>query len=219
MEYMSFQGYEDSEFQTKVGAPYTVMINPASMKRDQYITYSTIQSEGSPIPELKYQNTPSYSLSFEITIDCTGVVDPKKTDLLKELKALEKIVYNYNGKIHRPNFVQLLWGKNKAFNSVLSTMDTTYTLFKPDGSPLRAKVSFKFNQYVSEKMMSKIMAKQSPDLTHQVTVIEGDTLPALCNKKWQDPKFYIQVARFNNLNKFRKLEGGQKLIFPPIKQS
>ncbi len=215
---MSFQAYSDKEFQSKEGAPYTVMINPANMKRNQFITYSSIQSKGSPIPELKYRNTPSYSLSFEIVIDCTGVVDPKKTDLLKELKTLEKIVYNYNGKIHKPNFVQLLWGKNKAFNSVLKKMDTTYTLFKPDGTPLRAKISFNFSQYVSKEKMAKIMGKQSPDLTHQVTVVEGDTLPSLSNKKWQDSKYYIQVARFNDLNKFRKLKGGTKLIFPPIIQ-
>ena len=27
---------------------------------------------------------------------------------------------------------------------------------------------------------------------------------------------YIQVAKFNNLNKFRNLSGGSQLIFPPI---
>lgn len=218
MEYMSFQAYSDSEFQSKQGDPYTVMINPASIKRNQVIKYSEIQSEGSPIPELKYKNTPSYSVSFDITIDCTGVVNSSRTDLMKEMKTIEKIVYNYNGKIHRPNFVQLLWGKNKAFNCVLSKLDTNYSLFKPDGTPLRVKLSFTFNQYVSEKMMNKIMAKQSPDLTHQVAVVEGDTLPALCNEKWRNSNFYIQVAKFNNLNKFRKLKSGQKLIFPPIKQ-
>jgi len=219
MKYMSFQAFSDEDYQSKVGSPYTVMINPASMKRNQIIEYDSIQSEGSPIPELKYKNTPSYTWSFEIVIDCTGVVDPKKTDLLKEMKTLEKLVYNYNGNIHRPNFVQLLWGENKPFNSVLKKMDTTYTLFKPDGTPLRAKVAFTFSQFVSQKMMNKIMGKKSPDLTHQVTVIEGDTIHSLCERIWQDPKYYVHVARFNNLNKFRKLRGGDQLVFPPIIQA
>ena len=58
-----------------------------------------------------------------------------------EIKKIERIVYTYNGDIHRPNYVQVQWGKNINFNSVLKSFDTTYTLFRPDGTPLRAKIS------------------------------------------------------------------------------
>ena len=67
------------------------------------------------------------------------------------------------------------------------------------------------------------MAKQdgatSPDLTHLVTVTEGVNLPQLCLKVWNDSSYYVQVAKFNDLNKFRNLKGISKLIFPPIVQA
>ena len=48
-------------------------------------------------------------------------------------------------------------------------------------------------------------------------VVDGDTLPLLCNKIYKDSSYYIQVAKFNGLNKFRNLKPGTKLKFPPLR--
>jgi nucleoid-associated protein YgaU len=44
----------------------------------------------------------------------------------------------------------------------------------------------------------------------------GDTLPLLCYQVYEDPSYYLQVAKANNLSNFRKLEQGTELFFPPI---
>lgn len=139
--------------------------------------------------------------------------------MAKEITALEAIIYTYNGKIHRPNFVKVQWGQNITFNGVLDSIDISYTLFKPDGSPLRAKISLSFSQYISPETVTMVDAPQSPDLTHIVTVSEGMSLPQLCLQTWNDDSLYIQVAEFNGLNKFRNLNGISKLIFPPVNTS
>jgi hypothetical protein len=136
--------------------------------------------------------------------------------MTKEISALETIIYTYNGKIHRPNFVKIQWGQNITFNGVLNSIDISYTLFKPDGSPLRAKIALSFSQYISPKTVTMIDRPESPDLTHIVTVTEGMTLPQLCLQTWDDDSLYIQVAKFNRLNKFRNLDGINKLLFPPL---
>lgn len=64
-------------------------------------------------------------------IDCTGVVDSTRTDLTQEINQLKKTVYDYNGNIHRPNYVILYWGQGLSFKGVLQTFDTTYTFFAP----------------------------------------------------------------------------------------
>ncbi|SEB37381.1 hypothetical protein SAMN04489761_0248 [Tenacibaculum sp. MAR_2009_124] len=217
LEFMKITGYSDENFQSQVGSPYTVMINPESIKWDRSIDYNEQQSLDAGAPNQKYKSTPSGSLSFDIVIDCTGIVDNKRVDMEKEIDALEKIIYTYNGDIHRPNYVKVQWG-DITFNSVLKTFNTSYTLFKPDGSPLRAKISMSFSSYVSPKKRNQEEKKNSPDMTHIVKVIEGDSLPQLSNKIWNSPNFYIQVAEYNGLNKFRQLKGGQQLIFPPIEK-
>ena len=219
MELMKITGYTDEEFSSAFsGDPYTVMINPESIKRDRAIEYNEQQAPDSSSASQKFKSMPSEKLSFDIVIDCTGVVDTKRTVMYKEISALEKIIFTYNGKIHRPNFVKIQWGKNLTFKGVLTSFDTSYTLFKPDGSPLRAKVSLGFSQYISPSTVKKLDGQESPDISHMVDVVDGDTLPQLCQKIWNDDSYYVQVAKYNKLNKFRHLKGGSRLVFPPIIQ-
>lgn len=219
LELMKITGYTDENFQQAfAGQPYTVMINPETIKWQRGIEYNEQQAPNTSAPSQKYKSTPVEKLSFDIVIDCTGIVDSKRVDMNQEISSLESIIYTYNGKIHRPNFVKVQWGKTLVFKGVLKSMDTSYTLFKPDGSPLRAKLSLGFSEYISPQSVEELDAKKSPDITHLITVVEGNTLPQLCEETWNDDSYYIQVAQYNELNKFRNLKGGQKLIFPPIIQ-
>jgi hypothetical protein len=219
LELLQITGYTDEEFQSAIpGQPYSVMINPDSIKWNRSIEYNEQQAPDSSSPSQKYKSTPSDKLNFDIVIDCTGVVDPTRTSMETEISALKSIVFTYNGQIHRPNFVKVQWGQNIIFNGVLTQFDTTYSLFAPNGSPLRAKISLGFSQYISTSTVAKKDNEQSPDITHMVTVVSGATLPQLCLQVWQDDSYYIQVARYNDLNKFRQLKSNDQLIFPPIIQ-
>jgi hypothetical protein len=50
--------------------------------------------------------------------------------------------------------------------------------------------------------------------THIVQI--GDTLPELCKQIYDESSYYVQVAKYNGLNKFRNLRPGSQLIFPPV---
>lgn len=214
---MRITGYSDEEFQVPFkGKPYVVMMNPESIKWQRSVEYNDKQAPDTSAPSQKYKSTPSDKLNFEIVIDCTGLVNNKRTDMSAEIEALENIVYTYQGKIHRPNFVKIQWGKNMLFKGVLVSMDISYTYFRPDGSPLRAKVSLGFSQYISPSTLEKLDQKESPDVSHLVNVADGESLPQLCKRIWDDETYYVQVAKFNGLNKFRHLKGGTQLIFPPL---
>jgi len=219
LELLKITGYTDEEFQTAfAGQPYSVMINPDSIKWQKNIEYNEQQPPDTSSASQRYKSTPSEKLNFDIVIDCTGIVDSTRTVMATEISALEKIVYTYNGTIHRPNFVKVQWGQNITFKGVLISLEISYTLFKPDGSPLRAKLSLAFSQYISPSTITEIDAPESPDLTHIVTVVQDMNLPQLCLQVWNDNSYYIQVAKFNKLDKFRNLKGITRLIFPPIIQ-
>lgn len=216
---MKITGYTDEQFTTMLsGDPYTVMINPDSIKWQHQIGYNKKQASGSSSTSQRYENTPSETLSFDIVIDCTGVVDAARVNMGTEIKALETIIYKYNGDIHRPNFVKIQWGQNLSFNGVMTNYDISYTVFNPSGNPLRAKISLSFSQYIAPATVSKLDGDSSPDISHTITVADGMTLPQLCQQVWRNNLYYIQVAKYNKLNKFRSLTGVKQLIFPPIIQ-
>ena len=212
---MRISGYSDRTFSNKVGS-YDAMINPDKLVLNRTIEYNTQQAPDKSEPSIKYKLTPASSLSFDLVLDCTGIVDNKRMDLADEINQLLALVYDYKADIHRPSFVMLQWGLGEPFKGVLTEFNTTYTLFDPDGNPLRATISMAFSSYLDANTIAKEENSNSPDLTHLVNVNAGDTLPGLSQKVYQSPDYYLQVAQFNGLNKFRHLKANQSLIFPPL---
>jgi len=96
-------------------------------------------------------------------------------------------------------------------------MSVDYTLFKPSGEPLRAKVTVAFKEFMSQEEESLRADRKSADLTHVVEVRAGDTLPLLCERIYKDSGYYTQVARLNNINNFRDIKPGTRLFFPPLR--
>ena len=58
--------------------------------------------------------------------------------------------------------------------------------------------------------------RSSPDLSHMVQVRDGDTLPLLCHRIYNDCGRYLEVAKENKLANFRSLRPGTWLRFPPL---
>jgi hypothetical protein len=217
LEYMKITGYKDENFTQAVsGDPYYLMMNPDSIKWTRFLENNEQHPIRSCAASQKYKSTPSDYISIDILIDCTGILDNKRTGLADEIKALEDIVYTYNGEIKTPNFVKIQWGSDLVFYSVLKSFDTTHKLFKPDGNLLRAKISLSFRKYISPDKRTKEDRESSPESSHIVKVVQGESLPQLSNKVWNTPHYYIQVAQYNDLNKFRQLKVGVQLLFPPI---
>jgi nucleoid-associated protein YgaU len=98
----------------------------------------------------------------------------------------------------------------------MEALKVNYTLFKPSGEPLRAKMDLTFTAYKSTEEVFREASLESPDLTHLVEVKAGDTLPMLCYQIYKDSSYYLAVARLNQLNNFRQLQPGQLLRFPPL---
>ena len=198
---------------------FTVMLNPADVKHTRGIVYDKKKAQGQPALDPKFSAADVETLAFALVLDGTGVVPlPEgvaRLDVKTHLENLNKVVYQYDGNQHEPGRVRLLWG-TLIFFGRMQNMSTHYTLFKPSGAPLRAKVDLSFIGSMSKRETELVSNLSSPDLTHLVEVRDGDTLPLLCNRIYGDPGYYLEVARFNQLTDFRNLKPGGKLHFPPL---
>lgn len=212
LQQLTIVGYKDEGFSSKVGA-YTAMINPASYTQSYGISYNVEQGQGTPDASIKYDKSTPSTMSFELIFDATGVVNPKRTDLSKEIKSLKNIAYDYNGSIHSPNYLKVIWGKAMVYKCRLTSMKINYTLFKSDGSPLRAKVNVDFKEFQTP---SAALDKNSPDMTHVKTVVAGDLLPSLVYDIYQDDSHLLKVAEYNKLDSLLALNPGDKMYFPPL---
>ncbi|MGA2823050.1 MAG: hypothetical protein ABSE72_05940 [Bacteroidales bacterium] len=231
---MKIIAYEDKDFKTKASPPneYEVLVNPESYALSYVILSNEETTQGKAISTSSYNSGTPQTLTFKFLFDGTGVIRSgsgpaginitptilgfsDKRDVATDLDAFKNIVYKYDGKTHQPRFVQLQWGPLH-YNCSLQRMTVTFKLFKPDGSPLRAEAECTFKSEIDDALLALIENRQSPDLTHIRTVIEGDTLPLLCYREYGDSKYYFKVAETNGLTDLKRLIPGTKLIFPPV---
>ncbi len=196
---------------------FEVMLNPASYKHGHSISYNEKPTLGQLAPDTKFSAMAAEKVSFNIVIDGTGVVNlPIPDDVKTQVQKLNGIVYKYDGNNHEPNPVRLLWG-SLIFFGRLESMSAEYTLFKPSGEPLRAKIALGFTGFMSKEQEKLVANRSSPDLAHYVEVKAGDTLPLLCYRVYKDSSYYTEVAKMNNIVNFRSLTPGTRLEFPPLR--
>lgn len=198
---------------------YIAQINPETFSHTHSLDYTTAAPTDTAGATTKYNTTNPETLSFSFYLDGTGVV----TDLGVLSAALvplavarfKQVAYRYNGEIHSPNYLLLVWG-TFLFKCRLTDLQIEYTLFDALGIPLRAKLTPSFTQFLDPCDLSKIAAKNSPDMTHLRQVAAGDTLPLMCQRIYGDSSHYLMVANHNGLVHFRDLRPGQSIAFPPL---
>jgi len=210
----------DGTISLEPSVSFTAMINPADFKHSYGISYDKQKTQGEAAADPKFSAVDDEKVNFSLVLDGTGAVPPPTPgataqSVKDQLAALNKVVYQYVGPKHEPPHVRLLWG-TLIFFGRLESMSAHYTLFKPSGDPLRAKVDLAFVGAMSKKEAELVSNRSSPDLSHRVLVRDGDTLPLLCNRIYGDPGYYLDVAAFNRLADFRNLRPGTQLHFPPL---
>ena len=215
LEKLKIVAYKGNKFKTKAGSEYTLMLNPENMDWNGDIKLSTDKAQNRSLPNKKYIGS-SQSWSFDTIIDCTGVVDKNRLDMSKEVKDLQKTVFEYNGNTHKSNSVIISWGSKLSLKGKLTKLNIKYTLFKPNGTPLRAKVSMTFESSTDPSKAANQEDKKSPDMTHLIVTKEGDSLPQLSESVYEKSSCYIQIAKHNKLNKFRRLPANTNLSLPPL---
>lgn len=222
LEKMKIIAFKDDKFTQKVGEE-SVYINPEKYSHSYKVCYNNVQAQGSNGPLFRFNQIGTETVEFELVFDGTGVVPSKIPGVLpftedgitKQIERFKNLVFTFQGPIHTPYYLKISWGK-LLFQCKLTTLKFDYTLFKPDGTPLRARAHAVFIGFNNEKELALKANKSSPDLSHVLTVKAGDTLPLMCFFIYGSSAYYIEVARVNGLSDFRNLAVGTQLLFPPL---
>ncbi len=211
------ESFTDEQFTGSPADTFTTMFNPSSYAVKYAVEYEEDQGRGTSALPQKFKQTKPIDFSIDIIIDGTGASEAKE-EVIDKVRHFLKVVYEFDGEIHRPRYLKVVWG-TLLFNCVFKSANVKYTLFRPDGSPLRATISATFHGSVDDEKRVAEENKKSPDLARYHTVTEGETLPLLAYKYYGDPRHFLEVARVNNMNDFRALYAGQKILFPPISKT
>lgn len=212
-----------------IGDPLTVEYAPAEMSFSKAVQFADIAIPGLEQPLIQFVRGDAETLNLELFFDSTqNGTGGKAVAVTPQVEAFHKMV-TIRGKMHTPPLVRVLWGDDfpgtsmgeteqagKTFTAVVTSVSRTFTLFSPDGKPLRATVSLALKHYATIAEQLKSINFQSSDHTRIHTVTEGESLPLIAHDAYEDARKWRVIADANDLDNVRQLEPGNTLLLPPL---
>lgn len=225
-EWAELTPYEDEKGEKKAKESIKVLINASSFKEEYKLKYEeNVQNNGTN-SESKFIGVEPQEMEIAILLDATGIFDsgfgqsmmksinsfnPKKetASVNEQVKKLKETFLQVYPSSHKPLILGFNWGKFD-YKCTVQSLLVEHKLFNKNGETLRAEL--KLN---TKKIMDPILVN-SPDLTHVRTVKSSDNWQLLVDEIYQDPRYYWEAAKANQLINFRNLKPGMQVFFPPL---
>jgi nucleoid-associated protein YgaU len=199
--------------QPKVPDPIIPLhFNPTEYQVQKSNNFAEIGIPGLESPPIQFVRGASEKLTAELLVDTSDTLEDVRIKYVNRLRDL----LNINSELHAPPIVRFVWSKQD-FKGVVESLNITYTLFTPQGVPLRAKLSLTLKEYRPPSEQLKATPRFSPDVEKTWIVRRGDTLSNIASAVYRDPGVWRAIASANGLKDVRRLKPGLVLILPPLR--
>lgn len=216
LEKLLIKAYEQPDYSGRPVSEFEAYVNPNEITLSYEMEYDSAQGSGTTNSRMEFKKVKPGDTSLTFFIDGTGA-NGRPVDVQQKVEQFQTVT-GYNGNIHRPNYLKVAWGTLQVKRCILKSASIAYKLFKPDGIPLRVVITANFTDNADDRSRVALAQDQSPDLTHVRLVKAGESLPLLCDQIYGDPGRYLDVARANRIDHFRKLTPGTRIFFPPLEK-
>jgi nucleoid-associated protein YgaU len=195
---------------------FEVQFNPAEFTLTKGAQIAEIGIPGIDSPILQFIRGQDERLTLDLLFDTTddgmGEDAVDVTTLTRQVYQLVKI----QPETHAPPRFKVTWGKALAFTAIAEQVQQKFTLFSPNGTPLRANVSLTLREHKTLDEQLKELKLASPDHTKVWVVRRGDTLSDIAAAEYGDPTAWRQLADYNHVPDPRRPRPGSTLRIPPL---
>jgi len=216
LEKLKIQAYTKPDYSGTPIGEFASFVNPNEITLAYEMEYDSAQGSGTTNSRMNFKKMKPGDLSLTFFIDGTGA-GGTVVDVQQKIEQFQTVT-GYNGDIHRPNFLKVVWGTLQVKRCILKTASIVYKMFRPDGIPLRAFITATFTDNSDDQSRVAMAQDHSPDLTHVRMVKAGSTLPGMCYEIYGDPGYFLDVAKANRIDDFRRLRTGITVFFPPLEK-
>lgn len=183
---------------------------------------------GASLPSLQFGGGLSRELTLELLFDASDSSSTDVREVTDKLFLMMEATQHASGDTSsaRPPTVTFSWGTTVTFAAVCRNLAVSYTLFRPDGAPIRAFVSITLIQVekADSRSGSGPAAAQNPTTRSSgrlsVHVIqEGDSLTSIAYSAYRDPTRWRDIAEANAIDDPLRLQRGQAVVVPEATES
>jgi hypothetical protein len=195
------------------------MFNPKEYTIAKSNTWTSNQVVGKNAPKLDFSGGGPRTLTMELFFDAheeQGDVRPMLNKLWKFMM-IEPSKKNAKSKQSRPPLCLFQWGGHWHFKAAMTNLSVQYTLFKPNGTPVRAMASVTLQEAEDPgtQPLTNPTSHSAPGFKRRI-VGPRDSLALIAFEELGDSGKWRLIADANGLDNPNKLTPGQILAIPPV---
>jgi len=206
------------------GKQFPFRFNPTEIQHGKQNTFAEVAIPGLVAPPIQYVRGASEKLAFDALVDTSDTLADVRSAYVYPIRAL----MNIDKDLHAPPVINFVWlaptnGADKqllldlsSISWVIESLNVTYTLFTPDGIPLRAKLAIALKEFTTVEAQAQAFPKSSPDVEKTYAVRRGDTLTSIAETALGGGRRWRAIADANGLSDPRTLSPGRLLLIPRL---
>jgi nucleoid-associated protein YgaU len=206
---------------TVTGVAIPVQFNPEEYTLNREINYAQAAIPGLSAPLLQFVNGNLQTLEMELFVDSweehrvgSKVVNAAQSDVRVLVRQVTDLM-DIQPSTHAPPVLLFTWG-SLSITCVLSRAAQKFVMFRPDGVPVRARLTVTFSEYRNVELEAKELKRETSDYSKRHVVSQGETLASIAVREYGDPRLWRVIAIANRLQRARGLEPGLKLRLPHL---
>src|SRR3954452_463337 len=203
---------------TASGDRVSVLFNPEEYTMSREINYAQAAVPGLSAPLLQFVNGAMQTLELELLVDTLeahrGAGNAAGGDVRELTKKVVGLM-DVDPTTHAPPVVLFTWG-SLTFLCVLARATQRFVMFRPDGTPVRARLQVTFNEFRNVELEAKEVKRETADYTKRHTVHQGEAISAIAAAVYGDPALWRPIALRNGIDDPRELALGSRLAIPPL---
>ena len=208
-----------------------VQFNPTEFSLEKGAQIAEVGIPGIDSPVLQFVRGQNEKLTVELFFDTTeagmGVGATSVTTLTDPVYSMVKIEPTR----HAPPIVTFIWnssfpganlsgfsgsqGRNE-FRGVVESVRQKFTLFSPEGVPLRANLTLTLREYKTLDEQLDQLNLSSPDRTHGHITQKRETLASIAHRYYGRAVDWREIADKNDIDDPRRLRSGTTLTVPRL---
>ena len=203
-----------------VGVPMMLRFkyNPEQYTIEKSAEWNRPQAPGAEsTPEPDYTSTNPTTVSMEIFFDA---FEELQGDVTRDVETLftwtKPTPVSRIGGTAQPPLLMFQWGSSSTlsdFRGFLRSVSARFTLFRVDGTPIRATCNIRLEEVPHETARQNPTSGSRPGMRVHV-LTEGETLHSVAWTEYRQARYWRGLAAFNDIDDPMRVEPGSTLLLP-----
>ncbi len=200
------------------GIKVEFLFNPTKYSISKTNNWNSHDTKGENVAPLEFGGGGNRELKLDLFFDKyeEGESIEKYLNDLWKLMEIDENKKNRDTNKGEPPKCRLQMGKWLSFKCVITRMSHEYLLFKPDGTPVRAKVSLSLKEAKIEESRGQNPTSRGLVGRKSRRISPGERLDWIAFQEYGDPSLWKEIARENDMADPTRIEPGEIISLPDL---